>query len=479
MLLCFCSYIILPSFLSAQGVSINTDGSDPDASAALDISSTSKGVLLPRLTAVQKSAISSPATGLMIYQTDGTDGYYFYDGSSWNLVGSDAVPSSSLLLSETYPNSNLENAGYTIAGKTSLAVAPFLGTAEAWSGISGTNAPSIRRKHAGFWTGTEMIIWGGYADGSTYLATGKRYNPSSNTWTTMANATDQRSEFSAVWTGTEMIIWGGGIMYVGYVNSGYRYSPSSNSWTAMSTSGAPEGRSQAAAVWTGEHMLIWGGYYSYGALNTGNKYDPATDSWSTITTSGAPAAISDPLAIWTGEKMMVWGNGGGGLYDPVLNSWTSISSTNAPSGSAGSITLTWGDSTAFVFGESGGKEYNPTTNTWTDLSSTNIPVDRDDHVALWIGGKLYIWGGYYSDIGSPTYYNSGGIYNPMDDTWTTMTTTGAPTARMRASAVWTGEHMIIWGGSGAGSTYLNTGARYTPGGFGSPTSTDYYLYQKD
>ena len=55
----------------------------PDASSALDITSTTKGLLIPRMTAAQRDAISSPATGLMIYQTDGTAGFYYYNGSSW------------------------------------------------------------------------------------------------------------------------------------------------------------------------------------------------------------------------------------------------------------------------------------------------------------------------------------------------------------------------------------------------------------
>ena len=55
----------------------------PDASAALDITSTTKGLLIPRMTETQRDAISSPSTGLMIYQTDGTVGFYYYNGSSW------------------------------------------------------------------------------------------------------------------------------------------------------------------------------------------------------------------------------------------------------------------------------------------------------------------------------------------------------------------------------------------------------------
>ena len=55
----------------------------PDASSALDITSTTKGLLIPRMKAAERDVISSAATGLMIYQTDGTPGFYYYNGSSW------------------------------------------------------------------------------------------------------------------------------------------------------------------------------------------------------------------------------------------------------------------------------------------------------------------------------------------------------------------------------------------------------------
>ncbi len=56
--------------LNAQGVSINATGLPPDSSAELDVSAMSKGFLMPRVTAAQRDAISNPATGLFIYNTD-------------------------------------------------------------------------------------------------------------------------------------------------------------------------------------------------------------------------------------------------------------------------------------------------------------------------------------------------------------------------------------------------------------------------
>ena len=72
-------------------VGINTDGSQPDNSAMLDVKSTDKGILIPRMTQAQRDAIASPATGLMIYQTDNTPGFYYYDaGNGWTHINTSA-----------------------------------------------------------------------------------------------------------------------------------------------------------------------------------------------------------------------------------------------------------------------------------------------------------------------------------------------------------------------------------------------------
>ena len=75
--------VIISLSVLAQNVGINTDGTTPNASAMLDIKSNNKGLLIPRMIKTQRDAISSPATGLTIYQTDGTPGYYYYNGSAW------------------------------------------------------------------------------------------------------------------------------------------------------------------------------------------------------------------------------------------------------------------------------------------------------------------------------------------------------------------------------------------------------------
>ena len=68
-------------------VGINTNGTAPDGSAMLDVKSTDKGILIPRMTASQRTGISSAAIGLLVYQTDAPAGFYYYNGTAWSFLG--------------------------------------------------------------------------------------------------------------------------------------------------------------------------------------------------------------------------------------------------------------------------------------------------------------------------------------------------------------------------------------------------------
>lgn len=74
--------VLVVLFVSTVQAQTGIGTTTPDASAKLDITSTSKGFLIPRMTTVQRSAISSPANGLLVYQTDGVIGFYVNTGSS-------------------------------------------------------------------------------------------------------------------------------------------------------------------------------------------------------------------------------------------------------------------------------------------------------------------------------------------------------------------------------------------------------------
>ncbi len=75
--------IISANFLHAQSVGIGT--TTPNNSAVLDVSSTSKGLLIPRMSTSQRTLIGSPVAGLMVYDTDFKE-YYHHDGTTWKKV---------------------------------------------------------------------------------------------------------------------------------------------------------------------------------------------------------------------------------------------------------------------------------------------------------------------------------------------------------------------------------------------------------
>ena len=89
----------------------------PDASAKLDISSTTKGFLAPRMTASQKTAITSPATGLLIYQTDTTPGFYVNSGTTaspvWTRINTDWTRSGNDI---SYTSGNVSTTGSLTGG---------------------------------------------------------------------------------------------------------------------------------------------------------------------------------------------------------------------------------------------------------------------------------------------------------------------------------------------------------------------------
>jgi trimeric autotransporter adhesin len=73
--------------LSGSATNVGFGTVAPDNSAILDLSSSSKGFLVPRMAGSQRIAISSPSKGLMVYDTD-DNSFYYFDGSSWNKFSS-------------------------------------------------------------------------------------------------------------------------------------------------------------------------------------------------------------------------------------------------------------------------------------------------------------------------------------------------------------------------------------------------------
>jgi len=119
----FVMLLIIVQMASAQNIGINTTGATPDASAMLDIVSSSKGLLIPRVALTATNAagpITSPTTSLLVYNTatagttpnNVSPGYYFWNGSAWIAF------------------SSASNTAWTLSGNTGLTTSNFIGTGD-------------------------------------------------------------------------------------------------------------------------------------------------------------------------------------------------------------------------------------------------------------------------------------------------------------------------------------------------------------
>jgi hypothetical protein len=296
---------------------------------------------------------------------------------------------------------------------------------------STTGAPSGRSMQSAVWAGSEMIVWGGHTAGWNIRDDGARYDPSTDSWRSMAQSGSvllPRGRHASVWTGTEMIVWGGDDGNVEGVATGARYRPASDTWGApLSTTNAPDGRVYAGVAWTGTEMLIWGGNDNVQLFDNGGRYRADTNTWGpALSQVGAPSARNCPATTWTGSEMFVWGG------------WDTTNGDR------------WLDT---------GARYNPTTDTWRPISTVGAPAPRTCATAIWTGTEVIVWGG-----GDGTQFENGGRYDPATNTWSpTLSTTNAPAGRWGHSAVWTGTEMIVWGGdtTNGGWVYAN-GGRFVP-----------------
>ena len=348
-----------------------------------------------------------------------------------------------------------------------------------WLATSIADAPLARHSHTTIWTGSEMIVWGGYAGSDNVSNTGGRYNPLTDSWTptSSTDAPQARRVHTAIWTGSEMVVWGGNADtdQILFLDSGGRYNPSTNSWIATSTTNAPAGRWVHSAVWTGEEMIIWGGGIGLNTrYKTGGHYNPSTDMWVATETVDAPEARGLHSAVWTETQMIIWGGANavntklvtGSRYNPNTRTWVETSTTNAAASTisystvwTGSEMIVWGGATQFSNLNTGGR-YNPVSDTWTATSTVNAPSGRAAHSAVWAGSEMIVFGGAAGTI----EFQTGGRYNPLNDSWKTTESSLVTTlsARNLHSAVWSGSEMIVWGGVDVSTGWVNTGSRYDP-----------------
>ncbi len=195
-------------------------------------------------------------------------------------------------------------------------------------------------------------------------------------------------------------------------------------------------------------------------------------TWQPISMVGAPTARYWFSSIWTGTEMLIWGGESsfalgslqtGSRYTPTTDTWAAVATASAPVGRAnhvavwtGSEMIVWGGATSSGYVNSGGR-YNPASNTWAAMATAEAAVNRVAATAVWTGSEMIVFGGGTGPDAR---------YNPATDVWSPVSSNGSPEGRFGHTAVWTGAQMIVWGGAptiGCPSTDCTpSGAAYDP-----------------
>jgi hypothetical protein len=313
---------------------------------------------------------------------------------------------------------------------------------------------------AGAWAGKQLIVYGRRGTNEVAAA----YDPAARTWTKLATA-DGRAPawmYRPTWTGRELLVWS--------PFGSEALDPATKSWRHLKAS-VPGG----IIVWTGREAIGWGGGCCGDARSDGAAYNPRTDAFRKLP-RGPLAPSQGPIGAWDGHELLLFVSGltpdgkpyparlaRAAAYNPATNRWRRI----APLPSQG-VTAAWDGHELLVVGSGTRGQsafaYKPATNRWRRLAS--LPTARRGATAVWIGGRLLVWGGENLRGTGPA--REGVAYAPSTNRWSSL-----PRSPLRprdgAVVAWTGRSLIVWGGTigtPAGTSippkHLADGAMFTP-----------------
>jgi len=367
---------IADDVLTNTGSNVGIGTATPNTSSTLDLSSTTKGFLMPRMTTAQRNAIASPAIGLQIFNIDDlcTD---IYDGTNW-----------------------IKNCGLKVTGTVA---GPTGNGSNEW--VQKTNLTGIARAAAvGFSIGDKGYIGTGNDVNLNYLNDFWEYNSLTNSWTQKANFPGGARHYA-----TGFSIDGKGYLGTGNGNSGYyndfwEYNPINNTWLIRAS--FPGGARMSAVGMTIGNK----GYVGCG--NTGLtdfwEFDPILNSWS----AKANVPISSPNQFGAGFSI---GNKGYMFvsfvqspnpnffeFDPLTNVWTQKASFIGTLGggyrsSPVAFSILDRGYLGGGYNYSDFHEYNPALDEWiqkANLGGGNIDIP----VSFVISGKGYYCTGRYFSL---------------------------------------------------------------------------------
>lgn len=377
-----------------------------------------------------------------------------------------------------------------------------IGIIDAWQSglmdstpISTSGAPQATQRHSAVWTGSEMIIVGGFQDETaTSLSSVTSYDPRTDKWTNLMppQGFGGRHDAAVAWTGDQLFIWGGFRKVNGatdWIYDGALYNSASKSWTLIKKpdwwtprSSTWEFDPRQTVTWTGGKLIVWGGVDNTNNKPLGAIYDPKAKTWSKINTDSiyAPLRIGGHSAIWTGSKMVIWGGyagmsdafraitNEGAIYDAAKDDWLPTVVQKAPYARAGHQAIWTGQKMVIVSGggvssrpeiSSTGGQYDLETGEWTTYVNEQM-AERVGHRAVWNGEEILIIGGRSNRL--KTFFGELYAYSPFTNHWRTLPGATTPPSRVAPSIVWTGSSAIVWSGSNGEGVSQPSGAVYYP-----------------
>jgi len=199
----------------------------------------------------------------------------------------------------------------------------------------------------------------------------------------------------------------------------------------------------------------------------------------TVSEVGAPEARLHACAVWTGSEMFVWGGitpeglllNSGAAYDPATDTWRDVSLNGAPAPREEPTCVPMGDK-VFVWGGADwtqnvllgdGAIWDPSADSWLSLPDSDGPAPRIRATALWTGNAVLLWGGQDGVTANAHQEGSGALYDPDSQLWRVMSTDNAPAHAKAQAWAWTGAALYVFGGrDDGGNNVYNDLHTYSP-----------------
>lgn len=431
-------------------------GISPDGSVRIN-----KQYKLPKLSGLAGQVMTSDGNG----------------ETTWETPADDGVPTNGIILSPNV-DPNIEASGYSYFGKSKQENFETYTTQDTIEFRLG-NIGIQGRSH--LWADDRCYFFGGSENingTEVYSNEGKIFDPTTETFVVMStvNAPSPREFAQMFWTGSKLIVIGG-FDATGSLNTGSIYDPSNDTWAAMSTTNVP---SYIFLISTaqGDKLISYVGWNAAGIPIDGTIYDIAADTWTTMSITNYPTDRNNHQQLIVGDKLVVYGgtldgtnvfNNEGFIFDPNSNTWTVMSTANAHVATSLPTALSLGDKLMIWGGGNsssplvGGAIYDPLTDIWTTMSTTNAPSPRSGPGGIWTGTEVIMLGGSLYLGSTSKIFRDGGKYNPSTDTWTTITSNpdleddDASSVWRSISSHWTGSQLWL-----KGAIYDDTNGSFLP-----------------